>query len=97
MKVRSLDDSKADVRWRELQRQAEAARSIYQAFLVRARETLEAANVDTTNARVITRALPPRAEDPGRRRCCCCSAPAFLGLSLGASGALAHEYLRPRC
>ena len=59
MKTKSLDDSKADVRWRELQRQAEAARSIYQAFLVRARETLEAANVDTTNARVITRALPP--------------------------------------
>ena len=59
MKAKSLDDDKDDVHLRELQQQADAARAIYQAFLMRARETLEASNVDTTNARIITRALPP--------------------------------------
>jgi len=94
MKTRSLDDSKADVRLRELQRQAEAARSIYQAFLVRARETLEAANVDTTNARIISRALPPLQKNWPPTILLLLGA-AALGLSLGASGSLAHEYLRP--
>jgi hypothetical protein len=94
MKARSLDDSKADVRLRELQRQAEAARSIYQAFLVRARETLEAANVDTTNARIISRALPPLQKNWPPTLLLLIGA-AALGLSLGASGSLAHEYLRP--
>jgi uncharacterized protein involved in exopolysaccharide biosynthesis len=94
MKARSLDDSKADVRWRELQRQAEVARSIYQAFLVRARETLEAANVDTTNARIITRALPPVQKSWPPSLLLLLGA-GVLGLSFGASGSLAHEYLRP--
>jgi uncharacterized protein involved in exopolysaccharide biosynthesis len=94
MKTKSLDDSKADVRWRELQRQAEVARSIYQAFLVRARETLEAANVDTTNARVITHALPP-VEKSWPPTLLLVLGAGVLGLSLGASGSLAHEYLRP--
>jgi uncharacterized protein involved in exopolysaccharide biosynthesis len=94
MKSKSLDDSKADVRWRELQREADAARSIYQAFLVRARETLEAANVDTTNARVITRALPPVQKSWPPTLLLLLGA-GILGLSLGASGALAHEYMAP--
>jgi uncharacterized protein involved in exopolysaccharide biosynthesis len=94
MKAKSLDDDKADVHMRELQRQAEAARSIYQAFLVRARETMEAANVDTTNARIITRALPPLRKSWPPTLLLTLGA-AFLGLSFGACGALAHEYLRP--
>ncbi len=94
MKAKSLDDDMADVHMRELQRQAEAARSIYQAFLVRARETMEAANVDTTNARIITRALPPLRKSWPPTLLLTLGA-AFLGLSFGASGALAHEYLRP--
>ena len=94
MKTRSLDDSKADVRLRELQRQADAARTIYQAFLMRAKETMEASNVDTTNARIITRALPPLQKSWPPTLLLLFGA-AFLGLSLGASASLAHEYLHP--
>jgi uncharacterized protein involved in exopolysaccharide biosynthesis/Mrp family chromosome partitioning ATPase len=94
MKSKSLDDDKADVHLRELQRQADAARSIYQAFLVRAKETMEAANVDTTNSRVISHALRPLKKSWPPTLLLLLGA-AFGGLSLGASGSLAHEYLRP--
>ena len=94
MKTKSLDDGKADVNLRELQRQAEAARTIYSAFLVRARETMEASNVDTTNARLITPAMPPLQKSwPPTLLLLLGST--FLGLSLGASGALAREYVKP--
>jgi len=94
MKAKSLDDGKEDVRLRVLQQQADAARAIYQAFLTRARETMEASNVDTTNARIITRALPPLHKSWPPTLLLILGA-AVAGLSLGASGALAHEYLRP--
>ena len=42
-----------------LQRELDTARSVYASFLQRARETGEQASIDTTNARVIPRALPP--------------------------------------
>jgi uncharacterized protein involved in exopolysaccharide biosynthesis/Mrp family chromosome partitioning ATPase len=94
MKNKSLDDGKADVNLRELQRQAEASRTIYQAFLVRARETMEASNVDTTNARLITPAEPPLQKSWPTTIPLLLGA-TFLGLSLGAAGALGREYLKP--
>ncbi len=94
MKSKSLDDSKADVRMRELQRQVDAARSIYQSFLVRAQETMEASNVDTTNSRIITRALRPQQKSwPSTFLLLLASG--LGGLSLGASATLAREYLNP--
>jgi uncharacterized protein involved in exopolysaccharide biosynthesis len=94
MKEKSLDDVKADTQLRQLQSQAETARSLYQAFLSRSRETMEASNVDTTNARIITRALPPIQKSWPPTLLLVLGA-SFLGLSLSASGALAREYLRP--
>ena len=94
MKTRSLADDKTDVRLRELQRQADAARSIYQSFLVRAKETLEAANVDTTNARVITRALPPLQKSWPPTSLLLLGA-GLGGLCFGAAGAIAREHWRP--
>ena len=94
MKVKSLDDDKADVHLRELQRQVDAAKAIYQAFLLRAKETMEASNVDTTNARIITRALPPLHKSWPPTLLLLLGA-GFLGMSLGASASLAHEYMRP--
>jgi len=94
MKSKSLDDNKADVHMRELQRQADAARSIYQAFLVRAQETMEASNVDTTNSRIITRALRPQ-QKSWPPTLLLLLASGLGGLSLGASASLAREYLNP--
>jgi polysaccharide biosynthesis transport protein len=79
---------------RELQRQADAARSIYQAFLLRAQETMEASNVDTTNSRIITRALRPQ-QKSWPPTLLLLLASGLGGLSLGASATLAREYLNP--
>jgi len=50
---------RASVELRELEREVESSRAVYEAFLRRARETGELGGVDTTNARVISQAMPP--------------------------------------
>lgn len=50
---------RASVELRELEREVESSRVVYDAFLRRARETGELAGIDTTNARVIGAAMPP--------------------------------------
>ena len=94
MKVKSLDDGKADVQQRELQRQADAAKAIYSAFLTRAKETMEASNVDTSNTRLISPASPPLQKSWPLTIPLLLGA-AFMGLSFGVAGALAREYLNP--
>jgi succinoglycan biosynthesis transport protein ExoP len=44
---------------RELEREAQANRTVYESFLVRARETGEQEQIDTKNIRIISRADPP--------------------------------------
>ena len=94
LKSQSLDDDKADVRLRELQREVEAARSVYSSFLVRAKETGEEASVDSTNARIITHALRPQQRTWPPAALLLLGA-AFAGLGLGASASLAHEFMAP--
>ena len=61
----TVDINQAMVGLRELERDAQASRDIYQAFLVRARETGEQEQLDTKNIRVISRAdLPLRRSSP---------------------------------
>jgi succinoglycan biosynthesis transport protein ExoP len=45
---------------RELERDVQASRAVYESFLVRARETGEQERLDTKNIRVISRAEPPQ-------------------------------------
>ncbi len=52
----TVDTNQAMVGLRELERDAQASRDIYQAFLVRARETGEQQQIDTKNIRVISKA-----------------------------------------
>jgi succinoglycan biosynthesis transport protein ExoP len=55
----------AMVALRELERDAQASRSIYESFLVRARETGEQEQVDTKNIRILSKAsLPQRRSSP---------------------------------
>ncbi|TIU16669.1 MAG: lipopolysaccharide biosynthesis protein, partial [Mesorhizobium sp.] len=58
MKSKSLDTDQASVKLRELQRDLEAVRSVYATYLQRAQETREQVNVDSTNARIISDAMP---------------------------------------
>ncbi|MGT2481020.1 GNVR domain-containing protein [Methylobacterium oryzae CBMB20] len=54
--------AQSSVQLRELEREVEAARSVYNSFLVRAREIKEQTSIDSSNARIITAARPP--QDP---------------------------------
>ena len=67
LKVRQGDVSRDMVTLRELEREAAAKRSVYEAFLLRSRETTEQKDINTANMSVISRAYPPlQAEPPSR-------------------------------
>ena len=69
---------------RELEREVESSRAVYDAFLKRARETGELGGIDTTNARIISPAMPPLEKSGVSRRTI-----ALLGIFAGAAiGAL---------
>ena len=94
LKSGSVTNQQASVKLRELERDLEANRSVYAAFLLRSQETREQANIDSPNARIITRATPP--EDKSWPLA------GFLmlgalggGLGLGAAFSLGGEYARP--
>jgi uncharacterized protein involved in exopolysaccharide biosynthesis/Mrp family chromosome partitioning ATPase len=59
-KRQSVDLSQASVRLRELERDVEASRDVYQSFLKRSRETEEQESLNTSSARVIGEATVPQ-------------------------------------
>ncbi len=98
LKRETLSTGQAAVQLRELEREADANRQVYQAFLLRARETGEQTSVDTTNARVITSATAPLEKlGPNRKLFAVMGLLAGLGLGLGLAvarsllGAQRHE------
>src|SRR6202007_490384 len=61
----TLDTNAGMVTLRELERDVQASRAVYEAFLVRAKETGEQERLDTKNIRVISRAdIPLRRSFP---------------------------------
>ena len=60
LKNRAVTTNEAMVTLRELERDVQASRAVYELFLVRARETGEQERLDTKNIRVISRAEPPQ-------------------------------------
>ena len=65
LKQTAMGNGEAMVGLRELERDAQASRDIYQAFLVRARETGAQEQVDTKNIRVLSKAdLPQKRTSP---------------------------------
>ncbi len=59
-KSQSVQLSQASVRLRELERDVEASRDVYQSFLKRSRETEEQESLNTSNARIIGEANVPQ-------------------------------------
>src|SRR6202034_3401047 len=59
-KRQSVQMSQASVRLRELERDVEASRDVYQSFLKRSRETEEQEALDTSSARIIGEATVPQ-------------------------------------
>jgi Mrp family chromosome partitioning ATPase len=84
-KRQSVQLSQASVRLRELERDVEASRDVYQSFLKRSRETQEQESLNTSSARIIGEATVPqrRAFPPA------ISLLAMIGLVLGVLGAAA--------
>ncbi|MBR0790351.1 hypothetical protein JQ631_14830 [Bradyrhizobium manausense] len=82
-KRQSLQLSQAAVRLRELEREADASRDVYQSFLKRSRETEEQETLNTSAARVIGEATVPqrRSFPPGM------SLFAMIGFMFGALAA----------
>jgi uncharacterized protein involved in exopolysaccharide biosynthesis/Mrp family chromosome partitioning ATPase len=84
-KRQSVQLSQASVRLRELERDVEASRDVYQSFLKRSRETEEQETLNTSSARIIGEAtVPQRRNFPPTM-----SLLAMLGFMLGALGASA--------
>jgi uncharacterized protein involved in exopolysaccharide biosynthesis/Mrp family chromosome partitioning ATPase len=84
-KRQSVQLSQASVRLRELEREVEASRDIYQSFLKRSRETEEQESLNTSSARIIGEAtVPQRRTFPPAM-----SLLAMIGFMLGALAASA--------
>lgn len=81
-KVQSGDVNSDLVSLRELERDATAKRSVYEQYLLRAKETGEQQNINTTNINVLTKAQPPL-EPNGPSRAVIALAGLLLGLASG--------------
>lgn len=90
----SLSSDQASVRLRELQRDLEAVRSIYANYLTRSQETREQIGIDSTNARIISQAMPAQKKKWPPLPLLLAGA-IFGGLGLGAGLALIAEYTSP--
>ncbi|UGV25002.1 chain-length determining protein [Rhodopseudomonas boonkerdii] len=95
LKTLSQTNEKAIVPLRELERKADSDRAIYENFLAKAKTASEQQVIDTTNARLISRASPPdRKSWPPSM--IIMAAALFGGLFLGIVAALARESLAAR-
>lgn len=91
LKREAVAASQAFVRLRELEREAEASRAVYQAFLVRSRETSEQERLNAANVRVLSEAtFPPRRSWPPRAMFVM-AAGLLFGAAAGAGLAFARE------
>lgn len=84
----SVDDE-AQVKLRELERDAQAKGSLYQAFLTRAGEATQREQVDATNVRVVSTAVPPERRSYPPRTLLLTVAGAIVGFGFGCALALA--------
>ncbi|UVK43720.1 succinoglycan biosynthesis protein exop [Mesorhizobium sp. AR07] len=96
LKVRSGDVNSDLVSMRELEREAAAKRSVYEQYLLRAKETGEQKDINTANINVISKAFAPL-EPNGPSRVLVALAGLLLGFASGVGlGAMrgAYESLR---
>lgn len=95
LKQNAIATNQASVRLRELEREAEASRAVYQAFLTRARETGEQQSIDNTNARIISNATPAR-DKSWPPRLLLLAVALVGGLGIGTGTGLLREYFDER-
>jgi uncharacterized protein involved in exopolysaccharide biosynthesis/Mrp family chromosome partitioning ATPase len=90
LKHNTYSTNEALVQLRELERDVQASRAVYESFLVRARETGEQGGIDTKNVRIISRADLPlyRSFPPGNLVL------SLLAVAIGVGGGLGLGLLR---
>jgi succinoglycan biosynthesis transport protein ExoP len=93
LKQRAIATGMAFVKLRELEREVDASRAVYESFLVRARETREQERLDTVNVRVLSDAQPPLDRSWPPRRLLLLLAALAAGLLGGVGLAYAAEQI----
>lgn len=88
-KSNAYSDNDAQVQLRDLERDARAKAMIYETHLTRAQQIAERQQIDTTNVRVISRAMPPNARSWPPRTLLLMIAGGALGLMIGVMSAFA--------
>jgi len=82
--------NRARVQLRELEREAAARRKVYEAFLLKSKESGEASKLQIPDARIISPALPPEYASWPRKKLILGLA-GFLGLGFGIALALLRD------
>jgi len=93
LKQRAIATGLAFVKLRELEREVDASRAVYESFLVRARETREQERLDTVNVRVLSDAQAPLDRSWPPRRLLLLLAALGAGLLAGVGLAYAAEQI----
>jgi succinoglycan biosynthesis transport protein ExoP len=94
LKKQTITSGDASIKLRELNAEASARRALYQSVLSRAEETGVQSGIDTSNSRIISKAIPPdQASWPVRGFIML--AAVIGGLGLGATLAFLVEFLKP--
>jgi len=91
LKTRASADGQSSVGLRDLEREAEAARSVYELFVTRSRETGEIQQVEPSRTEIITLATPPNRRTFPPSLTLMTAAGSLLGLALGLAGAIMRE------
>ncbi|MFT3972925.1 MAG: Wzz/FepE/Etk N-terminal domain-containing protein [Amaricoccus sp.] len=92
LETKTLGQSREDLRLRQLEREADADRLIYETMLNRLKEAGEQVDLQAPNARVLSPADPPLAPDQSRRLLVVALA-GLVGLAAGAVLALVLDLL----
>lgn len=67
LEAETIEQGRLEVQLRELERNAEASRAVYENFLARFNETIQQAEVQQADARILSLAEPPLGADAARR------------------------------
>jgi exopolysaccharide transport family protein len=89
---RLVQNNQGSVRLRELERDAEATRTLYEAFLNRFKETAEQSGITEADARIMSRAMPPLTPSSPNVPLSLILG-VLLGVVAGAATALVMEFL----
>ncbi len=87
-------DNDSQVELRDLERDARAKAALYETHLTRAQQITEQQQINTSNIRVISRAMPPQSRSWPPRTLILLAVGAFAGIAIGVGLALLFGILR---